>query len=210
MNYFINIKAILIFSLLLPGQLLAASIFVYINTKGDRLITDHPRVDLKGNRLLRTYQADDYFGATDRPSPTAFTPRTRASDYDNLILQKAHQLGLEPALLKAIIHIESAFNPIAESSRGALGLMQLMPDTALRYGVTDRNNPAQSVDGGGRYMRDLLLLFDHDTRLALAAYNAGENAVARYQGIPPYEETRNYVEKVLKLRDMYRKEMIGV
>ncbi len=209
MNYFVKLAWLLVVGILIPTKLMAAPIYVYINDKGDRLITDHVRKDLVGYRLLRKYHADDYFGTANRPSVTVGTLRTRASDYDKLILQKARELGLEPALLKAIIHTESAFNPAALSPKGARGLMQLMPETARRYGVKDRTNPSQSLDGGGRYMRDLLLMFDHDTRLALAAYNAGENAVTRYQGIPPYEETRNYVEKVIKLRDLYRKELIG-
>lgn len=188
----------------------AAPIYVYINAQGNRLITDHARSDLTGYRLLRKYQADDYFGTANRPSASRSGLKARASEYDSLIVAKAKQLGLEPALLKAIIHIESSFNPSAVSPKGATGLMQLMPDTAKRYGVTDRFNPTQSLDGGGKYMRDLLLMFNYDTRLALAAYNAGENAVARYQGIPPYEETKQYVELVLQMLDLYRKELIGV
>lgn len=192
------------------GLAQAAPIYVYINAQGNRLITDHARSDLKGYRLLRKYQADDYFGTAQRPSASRSGLKARASEYDSLIVVKARQLGLEPALLKAIIHIESSFNPSAVSPKGATGLMQLMPDTAKRYGVTDRFNPAQSLDGGGKYMRDLLLMFNYDTRLALAAYNAGENAVTRYQGIPPYEETKQYVELVLQMLDLYRKELIGV
>ena len=183
---------------------------MYINAQGNRLITDHARSDLQGYRLLKKYQADDYFGTANRPSASRSGLKARASEYDSLIVAKAKQLGLEPALLKAIIHIESSFNPSAVSPKGATGLMQLMPGTAKRYGVTDRFNPAQSLDGGGKYMRDLLLMFNYDTRLALAAYNAGENAVTRYQGIPPYEETKQYVELVLQMLDLYRKELIGV
>lgn len=209
MSRFIAISFCL--GVILSGISSAAPIYVYIDQKGNRLITDHARSDLKGYQLLRKYQADDYFGTADRPSEGRRSGiKTRASDYDQLILAKAGQLGLEPALLKAIVHIESAFNPRALSPKGARGLMQLMPATAKRYGVSDRSNPVQSLEGGGRYMRDLLRMFNQDTRLALAAYNAGENAVARYQGIPPYEETRNYVELVMKLRDLYRKEMVGV
>ena len=88
--------------------------------------------------------------------------------------------------------------------------MQLMPGTAARYGVTDRFNPDQSLSGGGRYMRDLLRMFDQDIELALAAYNAGENAVTRYNGIPPYKETQNYVQLVIQMRDLYRKQLLGV
>ncbi|MGI9316230.1 MAG: lytic transglycosylase domain-containing protein [bacterium] len=188
----------------------AAPIYVYINNQGNRLITDHARSDLKGYRLLRKYQADDYFGTANRPSASKSRLKARVSEYDSLIVTKAKKLGLEPALLKAIIHIESSFNPSAVSPKGATGLMQLMPATAKRYGVTDRFNPSQSLEGGGRYMRDLLLMFNYDTRLALAAYNAGENAVTRYQGVPPYQETEEYVELVLQMLNLYRKELIGV
>jgi soluble lytic murein transglycosylase-like protein len=208
MNHFLVF--VLAFWLTLSGLAHAAPIYVYVNEKGNRLITDHPRPELKGYRLLQKYHADDYFGTAARPSASKGGLRVRDSEYDPLIVSKAKQLGLEPALLKAIIHIESSFNPSAVSPKGASGLMQLMPETARRYGVTDRFNPSQSLEGGGRYMRDLLLMFNYDTRLALAAYNAGENAVTRYQGIPPYEETRKYVELVLQMLDLYRKEMIGV
>lgn len=206
MNRFL--VSLLAFFLFGVGLAQAAPIYVYINNQGNRLITDHPRSDLKGYRLLRKYQADDYFGTAKRPSSSRSGLRARASEYDSLIVTKARQLGLEPALLKAIIHIESAFDATAVSPKGATGLMQLMPDTAKRYGVTDRFNPVQSLEGGGKYMRDLLLMFNYDTRLALAAYNAGENAVTRYQGVPPYQETQEYVELVLRMLDLYRKDLI--
>ena len=185
----------------------AAGIYVYVDSQGNRLITNRKKDKLQGYTLLKKYQADDYFGSPNRPSNTKF--RTRVSHYDKLIVKKARQLGLEPALLKAMIHTESGFNPDALSPKGAKGLMQLMPATAKRYGVVNRGDPIESLEGGGRYMRDLLLLFDHDIRLALAAYNAGENAVKKYNGIPPYNETENYVKKVIALRDQYRKELIG-
>ena len=187
----------------------AAPIYVYVNDKGNRLITDHVRTDLPGYQLLRKYQADDHFGTANRPAAKRAGLRPRASDYDKLIVAKANALGLEPALLKAMIHIESAFNPGAVSPKGASGLMQLMPETARRYGVTDRFSPSQSLEGGGRYVRDLLLMFNHDTRLALAAYNAGENAVTRYNGIPPYSETQQDVELVIQMRALYRKQNVG-
>ena len=109
-----------------------------------------------------------------------------------------------------MVHVESAFNPEALSPKGAMGLMQLMPATAERYGVTSREDPVASLEGGGRYMYDLLALFDQDLRLALAAYNAGENAVMKYNGIPPYPETRNYVERVIQLLASYRRNLAGV
>ena len=157
---------------------------------------------------------DDYFGLADKPSQSNgsysySTLEPRKSKFDNLILTKAKTIGLEAALLKAIVHVESSFNPEALSPKGAKGLMQLMPATARRYGVVSRSDPVASLEGGGRYMRDLLVLFDSDLRLALAAYNAGENAVIKYNGIPPYRETQNYVEKVMRLRDKYKKNLVG-
>ena len=187
----------------------AASIYVYVNAKGNKLITDHPRSDLRGYKLQKTYGVDDNFGLADRPASSTRAWRARSSDYDDLIVRKAQSLGLEAALLKAIVHVESAFNPVAVSPKGATGLMQLMPATAQRYGVVSRTDPAASLDGGGRYLRDLLQMFDFDLRLALAAYNAGEGAVMRYNGIPPYPETQGYVENVIRMLDAYRRNLAG-
>ncbi len=187
----------------------AASIFVYVNEDGDRLITDHRRTDLKGYTLVKSYAVDDYFGLADRPA-TARDINPVSSNFDDLIFSKADKFGIEPALMKAIVHVESAFNPQALSSAGALGLMQLMPTTAKRYGVTSRTDPGQSLEGGGRYMRDLLVQFNDDIELALAGYNAGENAVEKYHGIPPYPETQAYVVSVMKLLDRYRRNFSGV
>lgn len=126
----------------------------------------------------------------------------RKTRHDTLVATYAEQYQVEEALVRAVIHAESAFNASAVSHAGAAGLMQLMPLTAKRYGVTDRFDPAQNVQGGVRYLKALLDKYQ-DTRLALAAYNAGETAVARYNGIPPYKETRNYVKKVIALRGRY-------
>jgi soluble lytic murein transglycosylase-like protein len=115
-----------------------------------------------------------------------------------LIEKVAKELRLHPGLLHAMVRIESAYNPRAVSRKGAQGLMQLMPGTASRYGVVDRYDPRQNLEGGARYLSDLLKEFEYDIRLALAAYNAGENAVRRYGNtIPPFAETLNYVDKVL-------------
>ena len=107
---------------------------------------------------------------------------------------------LPEALLHAVITIESAYDPNAISRAGAVGLMQLMPATAKRYGVTNRRNPSANLSGGTRYLKDLLLRFDSNLELALAGYNAGENAVEKFGNkVPPFEETQNYVRKVLTL-----------
>jgi soluble lytic murein transglycosylase-like protein len=116
-----------------------------------------------------------------------------------LIQRLAQQYSVDPHLVRAIITVESNFDPRAVSRAGAQGLMQLMPDTAARYRVEDPFDPHANIEGGIRYLRDLLRLFPSDLRHVLAAYNAGEGAVQYYGGIPPYPETQRYVERVLAL-----------
>jgi len=121
-----------------------------------------------------------------------------------IVNRAATDYQVDQALVRAMIHAESAFNPQAVSAKGAQGLMQLMPATAQRFGVNNVFDPGENITGGVRYMSELLKTFKSDLRLALAAYNAGENAVLRYGGIPPYPETRNYVSKVMQLHALYR------
>lgn len=121
-------------------------------------------------------------------------------DLDVLIRRLSERYGLPPDLVRAVIRQESAFDPFAVSVKGAQGLMQLMPGTAERFGVQDVFDPAENVLGGVKYLRFLLDRYEGDTRLALAAYNAGEGAVDRYEGIPPYAETRDYVERIAGVR----------
>jgi soluble lytic murein transglycosylase-like protein len=116
--------------------------------------------------------------------------------YRGLIDAAAMQHGVSPAVVEAVMAVESSFNPRALSHKGAIGLMQLMPDTATRFGVKDAYDPAQNILGGTKYLSFLLKLFGGDIDLACAAYNAGEQAVQRHGGIPPYRETRQYVEKI--------------
>lgn len=127
------------------------------------------------------------------------------SGYNQLIRGVARQYGLDSALLHAIITVESKYNPKAVSHKGAVGLMQLMPNIANQYGIDNLYDPAQNVQGGAQYLRDLLNRFNGDVSLALAAYNAGEIAVARNGNrIPPYRETRDYVPKVLHFYRKYQ------
>ncbi|MBC7802542.1 MAG: lytic transglycosylase domain-containing protein [Candidatus Parcubacteria bacterium] len=127
------------------------------------------------------------------------------SRFSSHVLAAAEETRVEPALIHAVISVESGYNPSARSHAGAVGLMQLMPETAKRYGVTDRLDPAQSIHGGARYLRDLKVMFGNNLQLVLAAYNAGEQAVMKYgRRIPPYRETIAYVPKVMSHYNAYR------
>src|SRR6202790_4287123 len=146
-------------------------------------------------------------GGPDAPgsgaAPAAAEPVPPAQ-IDALVEQNARTWQVDPALIKAVIANESGFNANATSKVGAQGLMQLMPGTAASLGVRDAYDPAQNVAGGTHYLRGLLDRFGGDKRLAIAAYNAGPGAVEKYGGVPPYAETRNYVQNVLASFDKYR------
>ncbi|WP_132987147.1 lytic transglycosylase domain-containing protein [Luteimonas terricola] len=130
--------------------------------------------------------------------------RLNTSAYDAEVKAAATEFGVEEAVIRAVMHAESAFNPNALSRVGAQGLMQLMPATADRFGVANAFDPAQNIRGGVQYLAWLLKRFNGDLTLAAAGYNAGEGAVARHKGVPPYNETRRYVERVGILADRYR------
>ncbi len=133
-------------------------------------------------------------------------PGRRAKSYDKLIDRVARAEGLDTELLRAVVATESNFDPDAISKKGALGLMQLMPETARGMGVTDPFHPAENLEAGARHLRRLIEKYQGKLTLALSAYNAGETAVDRYKGIPPYPETQNYVKKVLKAYGKGKKE----
>lgn len=126
------------------------------------------------------------------------------AEIDNLISKYADKNGLDEDFVKAVINQESGFNPNATSHCGAMGLMQLMPSTAQGLGVTNAYDAEQNIQGGTKYLKGLMDRFGNDKQLALAAYNAGPNAVKKYGGIPPYAETQNYVKKVLSKYDTYK------
>jgi soluble lytic murein transglycosylase-like protein len=131
----------------------------------------------------------------------------KAGQYDSIIERAALAASVEPNLLRAVIVVESGFNPRAVSKRGAVGLMQLMPATATRFGVSNRYDPRENVHAGARYLRFLIDRFGQDVSLALAAYNAGEGAVERNGGrIPHFTETMAYVPRVLKIYRMLREQ----
>lgn len=135
------------------------------------------------------------------PAKKAREPRAAVAPparLQNLVNTAAERSDLDPALVSAVIQTESNWNPYAVSRKGAFGLMQLLPSTAERYGVRDVFDPAQNIKGGTRYLRDLLDRYHGDLKKSLAAYNAGEQAVQRYGGVPRYPETRAYVRKVTR------------
>lgn len=130
--------------------------------------------------------------------------RLHLEEFSDVIESAAVKFAVDPALVRAVIHAESGFNPKARSPKGALGLMQLMPATARQLGVADSSVPANNIQGGVRYLAGLLVRFKGDTSLAAAAYNAGPEAVAKFAGIPPYAETKVYVQRVNILHRRYR------
>jgi soluble lytic murein transglycosylase-like protein len=130
------------------------------------------------------------------------------TEFADNISQAAALYHVEPAFVRAIIHAESAFNPLARSRKGAMGLMQLMPNTAQDMGVSNCSDPQQNIHGGVKYLAKLLRIFNGNQSLAAAAYNAGPNAVNRHNGIPPYEETQTYVKRVNILLQRYKSQIV--
>lgn len=178
-----------------------ADLYVYEMPDGTRMVSNHP-ISNKYYKLVRTGQTPEGMGALLASKNRQFF-RTDSSAYDSIIHQTAKKHRVDIALVKAIIHAESAFNPYATSHKGARGLMQLMPTTAAQYGIRDLYDPEKNIRAGVRHLKYLLKKYRHNNRLAIAAYNAGENAVKRYRGIPPYNETQTYVKKVLRYQRHY-------
>jgi len=170
-----------------------ADIYSYTDDIGGIHFSNVPN-DPRFKFILKTPQNE--------PLHTSFTLGSYAANqkrYTNLVDDAAKSNQLEPALLHAVISAESGYNSQAKSPKGAIGLMQLMPATAKRYGIANPYDPAQNIQAGAQYLRDLMHLFNNDMSLTLAAYNAGENNVIRHGNqIPPYPETIQYVPKVLK------------
>ncbi|MEH6636203.1 MAG: transglycosylase SLT domain-containing protein [Halioglobus sp.] len=172
------------------GDLKARRFLAYV---GEPLIRRDPRCTYKS-------RFDAYAIATILGQEWDAAVRTDTPERQQIatwVRQLAPDYGLDPNLILAIIQTESNFNPQARSPANALGLMQLIPSTAARFGVKDRADPMQNLHGGMAYMRWLLSFFKGDLRLSLAGYNAGERAVEKYLGVPPFQETQNYIRKVL-------------
>jgi soluble lytic murein transglycosylase-like protein len=190
--------AFLIATLLWASAVAAHSkIYTYVDADGQRHYTDVP--DSNRYRLL-VLSPQDRTASGDRYDSSLLA---KASRYDSIIEKAALSASVEPNLLRAVIVVESGFNSRAVSKRGAVGLMQLMPATAIRFGVSNPYDPRENVHAGARYLKFLINRFGQDVRLALAAYNAGEEAVERNGGrIPPFTETMAYVPRVLKIYRM--------
>ncbi len=198
-----RIRPILLLVSALSAGIAHADIFRYVDADGAVHFTNVPN-DSRYKVYLKEKKKPDPVTDTLASEIRHYDPKARAR-YAKHIQDAARTNKLEPALIHAVISAESGYNPFARSPKGAAGLMQLMPATAKRYGVTNRLDPAQNIQGGARYLRDLVRMFNNDLHLAVAAYNAGENAVVKYGNrIPPYSETMTYVPRVMTYYKKYR------
>jgi len=197
---------------LLPGAVLAlsscllspvaqAKIYIYVGPEGEHIVSDRP-LQREGYRLQHLRQNVDDVGTILAGREEEIANKRRAF-YDEYIHNASEKFNLDPALVKAVIHVESDFNPMAVSRKGARGLMQVMPQTAARYHQRDLFSPMANIDVGARHLSYLLTRYSRNERLALAAYNAGEESVDKYQGIPPFQETRQYVKRVMEYHERY-------
>jgi soluble lytic murein transglycosylase-like protein len=172
----------------------------------DADLTPEPECVPRGQMISRILpRAPKVVAQSPTPKPVASPPKVasgeqpKRGEIDRLVRTLAPGYGLNPELVLAVVEVESNFNPNAQSSKRAQGLMQLIPETARRFGVADPWDPHQNLRGGMAYLRWLLDHFDGNLRFALAGYNAGENAVTKHGGVPPYTETQNYVRRVARV-----------
>jgi soluble lytic murein transglycosylase-like protein len=187
-------------------RLVRGQVYSYIKD-GVRVYTSKPPRGVAGVTAMRTIKysfMETCYACSALPGVNFGKIRLNTEAYRSEIAAASAQFGVEEAIVRAIIHAESAYNVNAMSRVGAQGLMQLMPATARRFGVTNAFDPAQNIRGGVQYLGWLLKRFNGDLKLAAAGYNAGEGAVAKYNGVPPYAETQRYVQRVAVLADRYR------
>jgi len=178
-------------------------IYAYVDEQGSVHLSNVP--DDERYKSLDTASTPAADEVRDAVAPAAAADAGAGRRYGGVVAQVAGRVGIDAALLHAVISVESGYNAKAVSRRGAAGLMQLMPETAKRFGVADVFDPADNVRAGAQYLTYLLKMFDHDLSLALAAYNAGEAAVIKYgRRIPPYRETAAYVPKVVGFYEKFR------
>ena len=183
-----------------------AEIYISRGPNGERLISDRPPHQSQNYKVM--VKRDSILNAghilANRPIETGGPSRFRQH-----INGASNRFNIDPALVEAVIQVESGFDPNAVSKRGATGLMQLMLLTAQQYDVRDRFNPKQNIYGGVEHLSRLMRRFKGELPLVLAAYNAGSTAVERYSGIPPYPETQRYVNKVMHYRAQFRQSRYG-
>jgi soluble lytic murein transglycosylase-like protein len=171
-----------------------AQIYTWRDAHGNLVLSDQPRDGV----TVTTFAVPK----TDSVRVTRFVAPNRAGVYEDLIVEQARLNGVRPSLVRAVVQIESGFNPSAVSPRGALGLMQLMPATARQFHVGNPFNPGENVRAGVAYLKELLVRYNDKEELALAAYNAGPGAVDKHgQSIPPYRETRSYVSRISRMAE---------
>jgi len=194
------ITSIFLIHLVLFSGTSYAGIYKWVDENGVIHFTNTPR-ESKFKLYIRESKDDVGEGENGQIPVTNLKDATA---YDSIIQEFSKKYNVDFALVKAMIRVESGFNPLAVSRKGAKGLMQLMPETAARLNVVNVFNPRENIDGGVRYFKYLLSLFNDDLRLSLAAYNAGENIVSELRSIPPYRETIDYVRKVLNYYQSYK------
>lgn len=195
----VSVWSIFLMTLAMPAAL--ADVYKYRDAQGVIHLTNVPQQAAgEPYRLWRKSEATRPKGWHDG---YRVLPRLERDRFAGVVNRFAMKHGVDPALVRAVIHAESAFRPEVVSPKGAGGLMQLMPATAERFKVSNRFDPEENIAGGVAYLALLLKMFDGDRELAVAAYNAGENAVKRYGGIPPYQETQVYVKRVMQLQAAY-------
>jgi soluble lytic murein transglycosylase-like protein len=213
-RYLLLAVTLIVMSAFLPFPL-RAEIFKYVDKDGSVHYTNTPTyaqskavnlpplTQANFRKYFPTYNTASYGRLRSPGFYRSSNPANQAA-YDRNIKQICGLYGVDCNLVKAVIRAESGFNPAAVSPKGAKGLMQLMPGTSRDLGVIDPLDPAENIDGGARYLRRMLDMFGNNPVLALAAYNAGPEAVIAWGGIPPYDETQLYVKKVMDFYDRYR------
>jgi len=193
------ILPVFLLALLFQVSPVTADIYKYVDEEGVMHFTDAP-TDRRFKIFMKDFKKDRQLRTNFKLSACYRNP----DEFEPIIRSLASEYGVDKSLVKAVIHAESGYNPNAVSSKGAQGLMQLMPKTAQGLKVNNSLDPKDNIRGGVRYLRFLLDTFKGDVTLALAAYNAGLSRVSQYGGVPPYAETRNYISKVLSYQKSYQ------
>ncbi|WAT16082.1 lytic transglycosylase domain-containing protein [Xanthomonas fragariae] len=189
-----------------PRRVVSGQVYAYLKDGVRHYTSARPRevASIEGLRTIHYSFIETCYACGAKPGVNFGAIRLNTDAYQQEIAAAAREFGVEEAIVRAIIHAESAYNPLALSRAGAQGLMQLMPGTARRFGVSDAYDATQNIRGGVHYIAWLLKRFNGDLTLAAAGYNAGEGAVDRYGGVPPYSQTQRYVQRVGLLAGRYR------